>query len=109
MYARIQFVGLGTAGLLFCTMLFTNGARVETIDRPAGRQSVMTGLRVGQKVTLKDVVALYEIRVLADHFPGTHTITEIDDQYLALEEVTRFIKLRIPVTSIRAIVFIKEI
>jgi len=73
---------------------------------PTAKKTLFSSLKVGQPVTLRDKGESYEISV-TDGDPGNHTVAEIGDDYIVLQDVADVAELRIPLHAIRDIVHVK--
>ncbi len=93
---------LGVAGLA-AVLTFSSSA---SQPQAAPKKTVFSTLKVGQPVALKEKGHLFEITVM-DGDTGTHTVVEIDNDYLVLQDVAEVTELRVPVYAIRAVVHIK--
>lgn len=67
------------------------------------KNTVFSGLAVGQPVALKDHGASYEISVMGDVAQG-HTVVEIGDDFIVLEDVAGVKQITIPIYSIKGVV-----
>jgi hypothetical protein len=70
---------------------------------PQSGKGVFTGLKVGLPVTLKEVGAAYEVRVLEVPIPTVEKVAEVGVDYLVVKNGAG-IETRIPVTSIKAVI-----
>jgi hypothetical protein len=98
---RRQVWGAAVLGLVigFTTASWTSGIE------PQNGKGLFTGFKVGQPVTLKDVGAAYEVRVLDEPLPMVEQIAEVGIDYLVVKTEAG-IETRIPVTSIKAVILI---
>lgn len=78
---------------------------VGAADAP--KETVFSGLKVGQPVGLKDHSRAFEISVI-DDVPQSHKIIEIGDDFIVLEDVAAVNQTTIPVTSLKAIVRLRS-
>ncbi len=83
---------------VIAVVLLTIGAT----DPP--KKTVFSSLKVGQSVGLKDQGAAFEISVLSEEVPQGHTVIEIGDDFIVLEDVAGVTQTTIPVFSLKAIV-----
>lgn len=83
---------------LIAVVLLTIGAA----DVP--KKTVFSGLKVGQQVGLKDHGTAFEISFLTEEIPQGHTVIEIGDDFVVLEDLAEVTQTTIPVYSLRAIV-----
>ena len=81
---------------VIAVVLLTIGAA----DAP--KKTVFSGLKVGQRVGLKDHGTAFEISVI-DDVPQSHKIIEIGEDFVVLEDVAE-VTQTIPVYSLKAIV-----
>jgi hypothetical protein len=72
------------------------------------RQGLLSALKEGQSVTVKQMGGRYEITAM-DNIPAPlgHTVIEIGPDWLTVEDIAGIIETRIPLYSITAIVRLK--
>jgi hypothetical protein len=83
---------------VIAVVLLTIGAA----DAP--KKTVFSSLKVGQQVGLKDHGAAFEISFLSEEIPQGHTVIEIGDDFVVLEDLAGVNQTTIPVYSLKAIV-----
>ncbi|HET6574110.1 MAG TPA: hypothetical protein VFG68_10940 [Fimbriiglobus sp.] len=74
---------------------------------PAARRTVLSPLKAGQAVTLREKGSLWEINVLQDVAEATHKVAEIGDDFIVVTDNEGLLETRIPLTAIRAVTVIK--
>jgi len=87
------------AGLLLSIPATSHGQ-----DKP--RRSFLAVLKEGQTVTLKESAGKYEI-TLMKNIPLGHKVIEVGSDYVVFEDHASVTEIRIPVTSIKAIIKLK--
>ena len=94
---------VGGAAVLGFVIGITSTSWTGTIEPQIGK-GVFAGLKVGQPVTLKEVGAAYEVRVLLDvAIPTVEQVAEVGVDHLVVKNGAG-IETRIPVTSIKAVI-----
>ena len=93
---------LGGAAVLGLLIGITTTSWTGAIEPQSGK-GVFAGLKVGLPVTLKDVGAAYEVRVLDVAIPTVEQVAEVGIDYLVVKNGAG-IETRIPVTSIKAVI-----
>jgi len=73
-------------------------------DKP--RKGLLSVLKEGQSVSVKDVAGRYEITLIKDVKLG-HKVIEVGSDYVVVEDAAGVTETRIPVYSIKAIVRLK--
>lgn len=73
----------------------------------APKKTAFSGLKVGQQVGLKDQGSAFEISYLSEEVPQSHTVIEIGDDFVVLEDLAEVTQTTIPVYSLKAIVRLK--
>ena len=97
---------MNTIRLLAMTaaLLLTIPATSHGQDKP--RRGFLTALKEGQTVTLKENAGKYEITLLKN-IPLGHKIIEVGSDFVVVEDAAGVTEIRIPVTSIKAIIKLK--
>lgn len=70
---------------------------------PGPPRGALSPLSVGQVVTLKEVGGGYQINV-SPGLPAGHKVTEVGADFVVVEDPIGSTEIRIPVTSVRAVV-----
>ncbi len=73
-------------------------------DKPS--KGFLSALKEGQSVSVKEVAGRYDITMMTDMRLG-HTVKEIGNDYLVVEDAAGLTETRIPVFSIKSIVKLK--
>lgn len=74
---------------------------------PAPRKSILSSLKVGQPVTLKEKGPGWEIGTTDEAGPLTHKVAEVHDDFIVLKDEAGAVESRIPVTAVRAVVHVR--
>ncbi len=98
---RCSMLGAVVLGLVI-GMATVSGTRGY---EPKPANVVLSGLRVGQPVTLKDLGTFYEVRVTDDKLPTGEEVAEVGTDYLVVKSVAG-VESRIPLTSIKAVIVV---
>jgi hypothetical protein len=85
-----------TAIFLSCFWL-TGNLSAQTTSNVA---EIFKPLRVGQSVTLYESTRGFEISLLDSGEKGSHSITELGSNHIALQDITKISKVWIPISSI---------
>jgi hypothetical protein len=93
---------LGGAAVLGLVIGITTTSLTRAIEPQSGK-GVFGGLKLGQPVTLKEVGAAYEVRVLDEPIPTVEKVAVVGVDYLVVQNEAG-IETRIPVTSIKAVI-----
>ncbi|MEY4864348.1 MAG: hypothetical protein RLZ51_2443 [Pseudomonadota bacterium] len=67
--------------------------------------AVFSALRVGQKVSLSEKGAAYEISLLNDGSVGSHVVVEIGAEHLVIDDLVAVGRRWIPLTAIRSVIW----
>ena len=86
--------------LVFLTPLFSQ----QEQPKPTG---VLSTLKVGQNVNVKDDGQLYLITVVGGDTPQPHKVLEVGPDFLVVMDFTGINDTRIPLTSIKSVVQFK--
>lgn len=89
----------GALGLVLGMAAVAGTSGVET----QGARGVLSGLRVGQPVTLQDMGSAYLVRLVDVGVPTGEEVAEVDDGYLVVKTQAG-VETRIPLTSVKAVV-----
>jgi len=79
-------------------------AALVAASTTAPRAHLFSGLKPGQPVGLKDHGGVYEISVFQKRIPQPYKIVETGEDFIVVQDITQTRTLRIPATSIKAIV-----
>ncbi len=74
---------------------------------PAARRTVLSPLKAGQAVTLKEKGSLWEISVLQGVAPTGFTVSEVGEHFVVVTDDEGLIETRIPLTAVQAVKVIK--
>ena len=74
---------------------------------PAAPRTVLSPLKAGQAVTLKEKGSFWEISVLQDSAQTGHRVVEVADDHIVVTDDGGLIETRIPLTAIRAVTVIR--
>lgn len=96
--ALLAAVALGLAGMF---------STASPQPRPAARRTILSTLKVGQSVAVRDRNGLYEVSTMDEAGPMTHKVIEVGDDYLGVRDEAGVIDSRIPVTAVRAVIHVK--
>jgi hypothetical protein len=68
-------------------------------------------LKVGQSLTLKDAGDRYTLSVIEGDLklPQSHTVAEVGQDFVVVKDFVGVTETRIPLTSVKAVVFFKEL
>lgn len=72
--------------------------------KPSG---VLSGLRVGQSVSLKDTGSAFSITVFDPELPQSHKVVEIGENFIVVWDIAEVTETTIPIYSVKAIVKVK--
>jgi hypothetical protein len=75
--------------------------------QPAPKRNVFSTLVAGQIVTLNDNDRMFQINTIQGAKTGTHTVAEVAEDYIILQDMAEVTELRIPIHAIRAVVHVK--
>ena len=101
-------LGIAVAGMILLLALTSLDAQQERGAKPSG---VLATLKVGQSLTLKDAGDRYTLTVIEGDLklPQSHTVVEVGQEFVIVKDFTGLNETRIPLTSIKAVVFFKGI
>jgi hypothetical protein len=85
--------------LLICLSL-TDNLSAQAAGNVA---EIFKPLRIGQSVSLTESARGFEISLLDAGEIGSHTITELGSNHIALQDITKISKVWIPISSISKI------
>jgi len=94
-----------TALLLSAFVAFASFTPISHGQEKA-RRGILSVLKEGQSVNVKEVAGRYEITLIED-VPLSHKVIEVGADYVVVEDVAGVTETRIPVYSIKAIVRLK--
>lgn len=98
---RVPFILILLAVISFATFNATGQA-------PEKRHHVLSVLKEGQPVSLKEVQGRYEIGTIEGiAAPQGYKVIEIGDDFLVVQDITGINEIHIPVFSIKAITKVK--
>jgi hypothetical protein len=100
---RISVVVILLLALTTMVML-TLPATGHTEDKPS--KGVLSALKEGQSVSVKEVAGRYDITVMPDE-KLSHIVKEVGNDYLVVEDAVGLTETRIPVYSIKSIAIVK--
>ena len=86
--------------LVILTPLFSQ----QEQPKPTG---VLSTLKVGQNVNVKDEGQRYLITVVGEDIPQPHKVLEVGTDFIVVEDVAGRNETRIPLTSLKAVVHFK--
>ena len=84
--------------ILCCWPLFAHG---QTVDIAA---PLIQNLHVGQKISISEAGGMYKIDLLDEGNIGAYKITELTQTYIGLIDIIGITTIKIPTTSISAVV-----
>lgn len=98
--------GLIVIALVLLLLLTPLLAQQQEQPKPTG---VLATLKVGQMVNLKESAERYLLTVIEGDLkiPQSHTVQEVGADFVVLRDFTGFNELRVPITSLKAVVHFK--
>jgi len=90
------------ASVAVLVLVVLNGVSKSGNDAKAKR-GVFATLRVGQPVNLKDIGTAYEISTFDNDLPLSHTVIEVGDDYLVLQDIAKVSETRIAIYSVKSV------
>jgi hypothetical protein len=95
--------GLIVIALVLALLLTPLFAQQQEQPKATG---VLASLKAGQAVNLKETAERYLLTVIEGDLkiPQSHTVQEVGADYVVLRDFTGFNELRIPLTSVKAVV-----
>ncbi|HVX12159.1 MAG TPA: hypothetical protein VHC22_13340 [Pirellulales bacterium] len=89
-----------------CVLLLVASA-VFSQAQPAAPKGLFATLAAGQIVTLNDKGQLLQITTIEGAEAGTHTVTEVGNDYIVVEDMAKVSELRIPVYAVKTVVHVR--
>jgi hypothetical protein len=74
------------------------------VEAPKKSNRVFSALKVGQPVNLKDHGAAFSISFMDDGTPLTHTVVEVGEDYVVVQDVAGVTDTIVPVYSLKGVV-----
>jgi hypothetical protein len=98
--------GLVVAILILAMVLTPLLAQQQEQPKPTG---VLVTLKAGQAVNVKESAERYLLTVIEGDLklPQSHTVQEVGLDYVVVRDFTGFNEVRIPLTSVKAVVHFK--
>ena len=91
----------------FCVVaLIAAGAALSAQNAPKAK-SILSTLKVGKSVSLKDEGAGYSISFLDEEVPQSHTVIEIGDDFVVMRDIAGVTETVVPVYSLKSIERVK--
>jgi hypothetical protein len=84
------------------------GAIAWPAAEPGKPTGILSCLRVGQSVGLKDAGAAYEITTYAQEVAGPYKVVEIAADHVAVQDLGGLQEIRIPVYAIKSIIHVRR-
>jgi len=75
---------------------------------PNGKSGLLAVLKPGQTIGLNQCGAAYELTISTTKIPSRYKVAKVAPDYVVLSSEPKLLEIRIPVTSIRAIVHMKR-
>ena len=76
-------------------------------DESKGSKGVLSALKVGQSVSLKDEVSAFSITIFDPELPQSHKVIEIGNNFIVVRDIAEVTETTIPIYSVKAIVKVK--
>ena len=98
--------GLLVVALIVALLLTPLLAQQQEQPKPTG---VLVMLEIGQAVNVKESAERYLLTVIEGDLklPQSHTVQEVGADYVVLKDFAGFNEVRIPLTSVKAVVHFK--
>lgn len=74
----------------------------------ASGRGVLSVLRVGQTVVIKDIGDKFEIEISARKLVSNYKVVEVGRDYLVLSNKPKLLELRIPLSSVKRVMHLKR-
>ena len=95
-----SWIAAATVAVLLTMAL---GATSRSNNDAKGGRGVFATLKVGQPVNLKDTGAGYEISTFDNDAPLGYTVVEIDNDYLAVQDIAKVTVTRVPIYAVKSV------
>jgi hypothetical protein len=94
-----NWIGLGVVVALVAVTLGADGT--------SKTKSILSALKVGQSVSLKDVGSAFSITFFDPELPQSHKVVEIEDNFIVVWDIAEVTETTVPIYAIKAIVKVK--
>jgi hypothetical protein len=90
--------------VLVAVLAFSAAPGADVTKRP---QSILSGLKVGQSVSLKDEGSAYTITAFEPELPQSHKVMEVGSDYVVVRDIAQVTETTIPIYTVKSIVKVK--